>query len=282
MEPICIDNTLVRHPNPKVRHPSTIKVPQKYNELHNSSRLNILNLKKKNEMKTYLLFLLALLVAYVHAAQVSYNVTTVVSSDLSIEGAIYGPDGHIYYTVSDANTIYKIVDGESVKIAGNDTFGFSGDDGPATSAKLNYPMSPSFHANGDLYFVDCYNGRVRKVDHSTGVITTVAGKGADCTGSDEEGGPATDVCFAVMNGVYVKGDEFYVVDSDTNRIRKVDAEGKITTVIGSTGNFPTLNNVPVQKSAINLDEYTVCPNGDVYFTNVGNSSNVYYIRKVSN
>lgn len=61
-------------------------------------------------------------------------------------------------------------------VAGNGTFGFSGDGGPATSAELYFPNGVAVDSSGNLYITDTYNNRVRKV--SGGVITTAAGTGA--------------------------------------------------------------------------------------------------------
>ena len=60
-------------------------------------------------------------------------------------------------------------------VAGNGTPGFSGDNGPATSAQLFYPLGVAADSAGNLYIADTGNSRIRKV--SNGVITTVAGNG---------------------------------------------------------------------------------------------------------
>ena len=60
-------------------------------------------------------------------------------------------------------------------LAGNGTSGFSGDNGPATSAELSYPSGVAADSAGNLYIADENNYRIRKV--SKGVITTVAGNG---------------------------------------------------------------------------------------------------------
>src|SRR5438552_17988610 len=67
--------------------------------------------------------------------------------------------------------------GTIVTVAGTGSPGFSGDNGPATQAQLNGPFDLAFDAAGNLYIVDTYNDRVRKVDAITGIITTVAGTG---------------------------------------------------------------------------------------------------------
>src|SRR6266705_2245486 len=67
--------------------------------------------------------------------------------------------------------------GTITTVAGTGSPGFSGDNGPATQAQLNGPFDLAFDAAGNLYIVDTYNDRVRKVDAITGIITTVAGTG---------------------------------------------------------------------------------------------------------
>ena len=55
---------------------------------------------------------------------------------------------------------------------------------PATAAQLNYPQSVTIDDTGNLYIADTNNHRIRKVDNS-GVITTVAGNGANGYSGDD-------------------------------------------------------------------------------------------------
>ena len=73
------------------------------------------------------------------------------------------------------NRIRKVSNGVITTVAGNGTAGFSGDNGPATSAQLNHPQGVAVDSAGNLYIADTANNRIRKV--SNGVITTVAGNG---------------------------------------------------------------------------------------------------------
>jgi NHL repeat-containing protein len=74
-------------------------------------------------------------------------------------------------------------------VAGGAGQGYSGDGGPAISAEFNVPWKSVVDSNGDLYITDTHNNRIRKVDHATGIVTTVAGNGT--AGYTGDGGPAT-------------------------------------------------------------------------------------------
>jgi hypothetical protein len=111
------------------------------------------------------------------------------------------------------------------------TTGYSGDGGPATSALLNYPSTVTLDKDENLYIVDSGNNRVRKVN-ATGVITTVVGNGS--AGYGGEGVQATD---APMNGpykvVFDSTGTLFISEAGFNRIRQVDRNGIITTVVGT-------------------------------------------------
>ena len=119
-------------------------------------------------------------------------------------------------------------------VAGTGDEGFSGDGGPATSARLNRPWAIALDGAGNLYITDLRNIRIRKVDTS-GTITTVAGTGEE--GFSGDGGPATSAQLFGPRGVALDGaGNLYIADTGNIRIRKVDTAGTITTVAG-TGVF---------------------------------------------
>src|SRR5438477_237351 len=82
-------------------------------------------------------------------------------------------------------------------VAGNGAYGFSGDNGPATSAALTYPGAIAVDLSSNLYIADAGNNRIRKVS-SSGIITTVAGNGTP--GSAGDNGPATNASLADPEG----------------------------------------------------------------------------------
>ncbi|MGW7557188.1 NHL domain-containing protein, partial [Streptomyces rimosus] len=124
-----------------------------------------------------------------------------------------------------------IAQGCIATVAGNGTAGYLSDGGPATLTQLNGPYDVALDANGNLYIADWANHRVRKVTPQ-GIITTVAGNGQ--AGYVSDGGPATATPLNQPHGVAVDGaGNLYIAGYGDHRVRKVDAQGVITTVAGN-------------------------------------------------
>jgi trimeric autotransporter adhesin len=105
-------------------------------------------------------------------------------------------------------------------VAGNGTYGFSGDGGPATSAQIYDPYGVAVDIAGNFYIADVGNLRIRKVTASTGKISTVAGNGT--AGYSGDGGPATSAELYQSQGVAVDtAGNIYIADTVNNRIRAV-------------------------------------------------------------
>jgi len=116
-------------------------------------------------------------------------------------------------------------------VAGTGIYGYGGDSGPATAAQLDVVCALASDAKGNIYIADSWNHRVRKIA-SNGVITTVAGTGQP--GYAGDGGAATSAQLAYPRGLAVDAQgNLYIADSANSRIRKVAADGKISTVAGS-------------------------------------------------
>ncbi|MEU9117997.1 RICIN domain-containing protein, partial [Streptomyces sp. NPDC048483] len=104
-------------------------------------------------------------------------------------------------------------------VAGTDTKGFSGDDGPATAAQLNAPFGVAVDSIGTLYIADFDNHRIRKIT-ADGKISTVAG--TDTKGFDGDDGPAASAQLNKPIGVAVdRVDTLYIADHANHRVRKV-------------------------------------------------------------
>jgi len=142
--------------------------------------------------------------------------------------------GNVYATdLADAR-IRRIAAGSGAvtDFAGNGTPGASGDGGPATAASIGQPLGLATDAAGHLFFADFTAHRVRRVDASTGVITTLAGTGGPGYGGD--GGSARSASLSSPAGVAIDGrGNVYVADRDNHRIRRIDTAGVITTVAGN-------------------------------------------------
>ena len=120
-------------------------------------------------------------------------------------------------------------------VVGTGTPGSSGDAGPASLAQLNSPAGIAMDSAGNLFIADSANNRIRRVDASTGNITTVAGNGG--IGFSGDGGLATNASFFFPYGVAVDSNgNLFIADTFNKRIRRVDGStGVITTIVNSPG-----------------------------------------------
>ncbi|WP_256788693.1 serine/threonine-protein kinase [Frankia sp. AvcI1] len=138
-------------------------------------------------------------------------------------------DGTLYFVDLTSETIQKVTpDGIISTIAGTGEAGYTGDGGPARSAKLNKP-SLAIGPDGETFYIADYNNnRVRKIDPN-GIITTIAGTGTEGSGGD--GGPATAAQFKNPSSVVVDGSgAVYVADNGNDRVRRIDPAGTIATI----------------------------------------------------
>jgi hypothetical protein len=150
------------------------------------------------------------------------------------------PNGALYFAAFFDNTVRRIAtDGKIYAVAGTiATTGFSGDGGAATSAQLNGPtgviVEPSSLA---IYIADSYNNRVRRVT-SAGIISTYAGTG---TGTyDVDNVAATSASLRQPTGLALDPNNvnvLFIADNVNNRIRRVGADGIITTIAGGSGTY---------------------------------------------
>jgi sugar lactone lactonase YvrE len=142
--------------------------------------------------------------------------------------------GNVFVTGGDGNstdhTVIKVdAAGNVTTVAGTGEPGHSGDGGPATDATLGVPWDVAVDASGNLYFSE--RNVIRKVDAS-GIISTIAGTGKP--GFSGDGGPATDALIHHPSGIAVDNDgNLFFIDLGNGRIRRIDTEGKITTIAGA-------------------------------------------------
>jgi sugar lactone lactonase YvrE len=155
-------------------------------------------------------------------------------------------EGNLYITDENNYRIRKVdKDGIITTFAGTGEGGYSGDGGPATSAKLRDPGGIAFDAPGNLYVADYTS--VRKIDPS-GTITTVAGTGQ--FGFSGDGGPATEAKLTAYDVALDHKGNIYICDLENQRIRKVDRDGIIHTVAGSGKKGYSGDGGPATKAAL--------------------------------
>ncbi len=157
------------------------------------------------------------------------------AAELDILGGIAVDDiRNIYIAESRFHRIRKVnsTTGIITTIAGNGFFGYSGDGGIATNAQITNPSDVAIDASGNIYIADNGNKRIRKVNSTTGIITTVAGNGT--SGYSGDGGLAIAASLNSLTGLTVDASGNIYICDDT-RIRKVNSNnGIITTVAGAS------------------------------------------------
>jgi trimeric autotransporter adhesin len=148
-----------------------------------------------------------------------------------LRGLAVDSGGNLYVVDAYNYVVRKVaVDGTLTTVAGNGHAGFAGDGGPATAAEFKDPVGIAVDRAGDLYISDNGDCRVRRVSPA-GVISTFAGDGENRFSG--EGGQATTASLCpgalALDG---KGN-LYVVDVANLRVRRIAADGTITTAAGN-------------------------------------------------
>ena len=191
-------------------------------------------------------------------------------------GLALDAQGNLYIADQDNQRVRCVTpDGTISTVIGNGTPRLRGDGGAAADAEVNSPGAVAVDDAGNLYIADTNNQRIRKI--AGGVVTTIVGSGDTGFGSggfEGDGGPATQARLNNPRGVAVNtaGDVF-VADSDNNRIRRIAADGTISTFAG-TGVFGSSGNggPAVQAELINPNGLAIDGDGNLYFA--GRSTNV--------
>ena len=145
-------------------------------------------------------------------------ITTAATKLHQLTGVAVDPAGDLF--IADGGYVSETnhVTGAISTVAGNGTWGYSGDDGPATAAELAYPTGVAVDSAGDLFIADEGSSRIREVDVSTGVITTVAGGGI---AGDNGRATAAELDYPSAVAVDSAGDVF-IADCGDNVVREVN------------------------------------------------------------
>lgn len=141
------------------------------------------------------------------------------------------------YIADQSNNVIRKVDttGVITTVAGNGTYGYSGDGGPATSAMLRSPTGVAVDGSGNLFIADQNSHRIREVNAANHVITTVAGNGGAGFSGD---GIATQNNLYYPQGIAVDANgNMFIADSNNNILRWVDPAGTMLTFSGIGQNY---------------------------------------------
>ncbi|MBK8313867.1 MAG: hypothetical protein IPL01_07490 [Acidobacteria bacterium] len=184
----------------------------------------------------------------------------------------FDSSGNLFFADTTNHRIRRVnSQGVLSTIAGTGVQGFSGDNGPAISAQLNSPLGVAVDKDGNVYFSDSNNHRIRLVNKATGRITTVAGSGVP--GYSGDGATATDANMNLPENVTLDKDgNIYFADSNNHRIRKVTvATGFINTIAGTGGAGFSGDGGPATSAQLRLpNDIFVGQSGDVWISDAGN------------
>ncbi|MGZ3864782.1 MAG: NHL repeat-containing protein [Bacteroidia bacterium] len=243
-------------------------------------------------MKTKIVLLIILLIIAVSIAS-AQAIGTVAGNGISGYGGDNGPvaaaelnhpigiafdkQGNAYVADANNNRVRKInPDGIISTFAGDSKPGYSGDGGPATLARLNYPSGVACDEAGNVYVADMENSVIRKINKD-GIITTVAGTGVAGFGGDKKA--ATAAMLNDPSSVTVDNNgNLYIADYGNNRIRKVNKKGVIYTIAGNGKAGYSGDKGQAISAELNSPASVVCDkNGNLFIADVNNNC----VRKIN-
>jgi large repetitive protein len=193
------------------------------------------------------------------------------------QGVTVDPAGNLYLADTNNQVIRKVAasSGDISTVAGkyNGPFGagvggYNGDGVLATSATLNQPYAVILDAVGDLLIADAANNRIRAVNATTQIISTVAGDGT--AGASGDNGPATQAELNAPTGIALDpAGNLYIGDTQNYRIRKVSSSTLVISTLAQSGaeyltGADEIKNTVVIKGPQGL---IVDSSGNVFFAN---------------
>jgi len=183
------------------------------------------------------------------------------------------PTGQSFVITDADNNAVRLVEvatGIMTTLAGTGTAGSGGDGGQATSAQLRAPLRSYYGPDGHLYIADTSNHKIRRVNTSTGVITTVAGTGS--SGSQGDNGPATSARLNSPSDLaWDVAGNMYVADRGNNKIRRVTTAGTISTFAGTPSSGFNGDEIAATSARLNTPYgVAVGPDGTVYIADYNN------------
>ena len=218
------------------------------------------------------------------------NITTIAGTGTQGFSSISGPastaqlDSPQGLALDTANNLYiadthnhvirklNLTTGILTTIAGTGAPGFSGDNGSATSAQLDLPTALALDAKNNLYLADTRSHRIRRIDATTDLITTIAGNGTQ--GFSGDNAPATAASIDSPTGLALDAsNNLYLADTHNHRIRRIDAiTGLITTIAGTGSLGYSGDNAQAATAALALPHgLTLDAAGNLYLADTANN-----------
>jgi uncharacterized protein (TIGR03437 family) len=187
-----------------------------------------------------------------------------------------GPSGAIYIADTGNAAVRMVAGGIITTVAGTGAVGLAGDGALATKAAMSVPYSVAVDSSGNFVIADYGNNRIRKVDKTSGNISTIAGTGN--IGFAGDGSAAAGAILHLPTGVALDSSgNVYVADSLNNRIRKI-AGSNIATVAGNGGLSSSGDSGPATSAQLNTPlGVAVDAAGNIYIADSLNNT----IRRVS-
>jgi sugar lactone lactonase YvrE len=149
-------------------------------------------------------------------------------------GVAIGADGNLYIADAD-NSRIRVVDLTAQTIqtfAGSSWGAVDGD--RLTTAKFAGPVGVAFDSSQNLYVADAYNEAIREINHTSGLVSTIAGT-FGVSGDTGDNGPAVSATLSGLDAIAIdRLNDIFIVDAADCRVREIDTGGTIHKVAGTT------------------------------------------------
>ncbi len=174
-------------------------------------------------------------------------------------GLAFDSAGLLYVSQASLHTVSRIAADGTISVYAGTTSGFSGDSGPANTARLFSPSGLKFDSKGNLFIADTQNHRIRRVTPA-GVISTVAGDGNGRFNGDNVQATLASIA-SPADIAFDAADNLHISDTNNGRIRLVNAQGVISTLAG--GGTSYANGTASQAILPGLSNLVFDKNGDL-------------------
>lgn len=189
---------------------------------------------------------------------------------MSVRSIAFDRDGNLYYGGS--GRIVKVNPaGQFVTAWGNGKYALPVDGAPAATSGLGHDIGLAIDQAGNIIYSDDAIRRVRRINIATGLLETVAGIGPAIVG---ENGPAiaTDAGSGTEGAdlAFAPGGELVIADAGNGRLRRLEANGNLTTIGGTGGAVGSVSGgVPATSASMYPVGIEIDPAGNMYLAQRG-------------